>query len=174
MTNRSMLHYVIDRPENYYRRFIFALILSFIVLCLREGSMMQTYHLLSMRFLVAGALLTGSFFVSSSAKASSDQVGHHLTGRVWISPVCAGAQREGDLCRKPLADIEVRMNDSEGHFVASAKTDVNGVFFMAAPTGLYLLHIKSPTKIMRCTNLSISLPMPKPLPVELECDSGMR
>lgn len=136
--------------------------------------MKQTYSLPLVRSLVVGIMLICASFVSANAKAASEKVAHSLAGQVWISPICAGAQREGDLCRKPLADIEVQMSDHEGHFVMSTRTDVNGAFMMSAPTGHYRLHVKGVGKITRCPDLAITLPTSKLAPVELECDSGMR
>ena len=109
-------------------------------------------------------------FVASCADSPS----HRLAGVVWISPTCAGPQREGELCRSPLAGVEVRLSDGGGRVAASATTDASGAFAMLAPAGRYNLHVAGVAKLPRCPVVAITLPMDKPAPVELECDSGMR
>lgn len=105
---------------------------------------------------------------------SSDTPNYALAGVVWISPTCAGPQREGEACRAPLAGVEVRLSDEGGRVAVSATTDAAGAFAMRAPAGRYRLHVPGVAKIPRCPHLTITLPMGKPAPVELECDSGMR
>jgi hypothetical protein len=115
-----------------------------------------------------------TFLMNPLAAFSSDSPSHRLAGVVWISPSCAGAQREGDLCRAPLAGVEVRLSESGGRVAASATTDANGAFAMQAPAGRYRLHVVGIARIPRCPDLDVTLPMVKSAPVELECDSGMR
>ena len=120
------------------------------------------------------AALLATALMTPIAASCSDGPGHRLAGVVWISPTCAGAQREGDLCRAPLAGVDVRLSDDNGRVAASATTDATGAFAMQAPAGQYRLHVAGMAKVPRCPDLAITLPMAKPAPVELECDSGMR
>ena len=120
------------------------------------------------------AAILATALMTPLAASCSDSPGHRLEGVVWISPTCAGAQREGDLCRAPLAGVEVRLSDDGGHVAASSTTNATGAFVMRAPAGRYRLHVTGVVKVTRCPDLAITLPMPKPAPVELECDSGMR
>ena len=120
------------------------------------------------------AAILATFLMNPLAVSSSDGPGHRLTGVVWISPSCAGAQREGDLCRAPLAGVEVRLSESGGRVAASATTDASGAFAMNAPAGRYRLHVAGLVKVTRCPDRDITLPLAKSAPVELECDSGMR
>ena len=108
------------------------------------------------------------------AASSSDGPGHRLAGVVWISPICAGAQREGEVCRAPLAGVEVHLNEGGGRVAASATTDAAGAFTIHAPAGRYRLHVAGLVKLTRCPDLDITLPMTKSAPVDLECDTGMR
>jgi len=129
--------------------------------------------LLTRLSLWAAAMLTTAL-MNPLAASSSDRPGHRLAGVVWISPTCGGPQREGELCRAPLAGVEVRLSDGGGGVAASATTDASGAFTMRAPAGHYRLHVVGVVKVTRCPDLTITLPMAKPAPVELECDSGMR
>ena len=108
------------------------------------------------------------------AASSSENPGHRLVDVVWISPICGGPQREGDLCRAPLAGAEVRLSEDGGRVAASAKTDATGAFAMRAPAGRYRLHVAGVVKVTRCPDLAVTLPMATPGPVELQCDSAMR
>ena len=122
----------------------------------------------------AAAMLATALMSPLAASSSDDNPGHRLDGVVWISPTCAGAQREGDLCRAPLAGVEVRLSDGAGRVAAAATTGPTGAFAMRAPAGRYRLHAVGVVKVTRCPELALTLPMAKPAPVELECDSGMR
>ena len=123
---------------------------------------------------LCAAAVLATALMNPLAACSSDSLDYPIAGVVWISPTCAGAQREGDLCRAPLAGVEVRLGDEGGRVVASASTDASGAFVMRAPAGRYWLHVAGASKVRRCPDLAITLPMAKPTPVELECDSGMR
>lgn len=135
---------------------------------------MFIYDFASLRLLLSSLLVIASAFMSPAAESATDKLSHTLSGFVWMSPICAGAQKENDPCRGPMTDVEVRLSDSDGRVRASAKTDEKGAFVLSAPTGLYKLHVHGVVKIMHCSNLAITLPMTKPATAELECDSGMR
>ena len=122
----------------------------------------------------AAVMLATALMSPTAASCADSRPGHPVAGVVWISPTCAGAQREGELCRAPLANVEVRLSDESGRVAASATTNSAGAFAMRAPTGRYRLHVAGIAKVPRCPHLTITLPMGKPAPVELECDSGMR
>src|SRR5438874_1086308 len=93
----------------------------------------------------------------SLSAATADSAEYRLAGVVWISPTCAGAQREGDPCREPLAGVEVRLSDSAGRIQGTARTDANGAFAIRAPLGQYRLHVVGLTKVPRCPELAITL-----------------
>ncbi len=135
---------------------------------------MPKRRILPMRSPRGSTVMLISALMNPLAASCSDSATHPFAGVVWISPTCAGAQREGDLCRAPLAGVEVRLSDSAGRVAASATTDAAGAYAMRAPAGSYRLHVVGVVKIPRCPELTVTLPMAKPAPVELECDSGMR
>ena len=118
--------------------------------------------------------IIATVLMNSLAVASTDGPGHRVAGVVWISPSCAGAQREQDPCRAPLAGVEVRLSGDSGQGAVTTKTDAAGAFAMRAPAGHYRLYVVGAGKIPRCPELDITLPMVKSAPLELECDSGMR
>ena len=128
----------------------------------------------STRPLWLSAALLATALMNPFAHASTDIPGHRVAGVVWISPSCAGAQREGTLCRAPLAGVEVRLSEIGGRVAATAITDAEGTFAMSAPAGRYRLHVAGVAKVSRCPDLAVTLPLANPAPVELECDSGMR
>ena len=136
--------------------------------------MMPKWRILPMRSPPRSSVMLISALMNPLAASCSDSATHPLVGVVWISPTCAGAQREGDLCRAPLAGVEVRLSDSAGRVAASATTDATGAYTMRAPAGRYRLHVVGVAKIPRCPELTITVPTAKSGPVELECDSGMR
>ncbi len=136
--------------------------------------MMPKWRILPMRSPLGSTMMLISALMNPHAASCSDSATHPFAGVVWISPTCAGPQREGDLCRAPLAGVEVRLSDSAGRVAASATTDAAGAYAMRATAGRYRLHVVAVVKIPRCPELAIMLPMAKPAPVELECDSGMR
>jgi hypothetical protein len=108
------------------------------------------------------------------AWAAPEVASHPLAGRVWISPTCAGAQREGDACRSPRAGVDVHLVDAEGRTVGVAKSDAHGAFTLSAPAGQYRLHVMGTSKVLRCPDVKVTLPMADAHGVNLECDSGMR
>jgi hypothetical protein len=124
------------------------------------------------------AMVVATLLMIPLAAHAADEPRLPLEGVVWISPTCAGAQREGDPCRAPLAGIAVQLNADggvdSGRTVASATTDAAGGFAMQAPAGRYVIHVVTRARLPRCPDQPITLPMVKPTRVELECDSGMR
>jgi len=79
-------------------------------------------------FVVAGFVLIGC----------SPDMKDGLGPRVPVPNVSGSAERDG--AAAPALDVTVR--DAEGNAVASAKTDVNGSYVLAAPAGTWEVRIK--------------------------------
>ena len=119
-------------------------------------------------------VLPGAVLQAQLIDKPVDAESYWVHGIVWISPTCAGAQKEGEPCRTPRADAKVQLEDENGRVAASSKTDTKGEFSLQAPAGNYRLQAIGLGKVMRCPHRPVTLPMSKPSPVNLECDSGMR
>lgn len=119
-------------------------------------------------------VVPGAMSLAQSIGAVPSSASYRIWGVVWISPTCAGGQKEGELCRMPRAGADVQLKDLNGRVVVSTQSGSKGEFSLYAPAGTYRLGAVGLGKVMRCPEQSVTLPMPKSAPVDLECDSGIR
>jgi hypothetical protein len=121
-------------------------------------------------FFLAGLACT--LMATGAVASGGGRSGVH--GAVTLSPSCAGAQREGDACQAPYANVELRLIADGGAVAASARTTPAGRYLLQAPAGHYRLQVMTPVKLTRCPTPDVVV-SPQALSVaDIDCDSGMR
>ncbi len=97
-----------------------------------------------------------------------------VKGRITLSPVCGGPPREGEDCRAPFAQVEVRLLNEAGGVIGQTRTSSQGLFQIAAAAGRYRLQVMPLEKITRCPLVNLQISANTVASVDLDCDSGMR
>lgn len=126
--------------------------------------------------LVIGAFVLGLIPTVAFARPSDDvptPPPGTIYGTVTQSP-CPGPESPRAACSLPVPSVDVVLIDRNGDAVATTRTDENGVYWISAPYGRYVMTVAEEVFLPDCPATRVLVSSFYVFRYDVACDSGAR